>query len=137
MSNVILDVKDIKKSFKSRHISSKILEVLKGINLEVKEQQKIAIIGKNGSGKTTLAKIIAGFTQQTSGEILYNYNYEISPMEKIALQFQSEIDFYRPYVKNIYRDLITEFKKFLDMEFVNKLGEILMIKKYMKRRYDR
>ncbi|MBW0594895.1 ABC transporter ATP-binding protein [Mycoplasma anatis] len=137
MSNVILEVKDIKKSFKSRHISFKKLEVLKGINLTINEQQKIAIVGKNGSGKTTLAKIIAGFTQQTSGEILYNYDYEISPKEKIALQFQSEIDFYRPYVKNIYKDLILGFKKFLDMEFVNKLGEILMIKKYMKRRYDR
>jgi putative ABC transport system ATP-binding protein len=44
-------------------------EVLKGINLTVKEGEFIAIRGKSGSGKTTLLKIIGLLEPQDEGEI--------------------------------------------------------------------
>ena len=34
--------------------------ILKDINLEIKEGQKIALVGTSGAGKTTLAKILQG-----------------------------------------------------------------------------
>ena len=34
--------------------------ILKNINLDIKEGECIAIVGKNGSGKSTFAKLIAG-----------------------------------------------------------------------------
>lgn len=45
------------------------LEILKGINLEVKPQEKLAIIGRSGSGKSTLLALMAGLTTPSSGEI--------------------------------------------------------------------
>ncbi|KKQ89824.1 MAG: ABC transporter, ATP-binding protein [Candidatus Curtissbacteria bacterium GW2011_GWC2_38_9] len=45
---------------------------LKGINLQVKEGEKIGIIGPNGSGKSTLLQTIAGITTPTKGTVIVN-----------------------------------------------------------------
>ncbi|MDP2844420.1 MAG: ATP-binding cassette domain-containing protein, partial [Acetobacterium sp.] len=45
------------------------LEVLKDINLEVKEQEVICIIGASGSGKSTLLRCINALEEATSGTI--------------------------------------------------------------------
>jgi ATP-binding cassette subfamily C protein len=47
-------------------------EVLSKINLEIKEGEKIAIVGETGSGKSTLAQILIGLYPISSGEIFYN-----------------------------------------------------------------
>ena len=47
-------------------------DVLKDINLEVKQGEKVAIIGKTGSGKSTLAQILIGLYPICSGKIFYN-----------------------------------------------------------------
>ena len=44
--------------------------VLKGLSLEIKRGQHVAIVGENGAGKTTLVKLLTGLYQPTSGEIL-------------------------------------------------------------------
>ena len=41
--------------------------ILKDINLEIKQGQSIALVGKNGSGKSTLAKLISGIIKPTKG----------------------------------------------------------------------
>ena len=41
-------------------------EVLKNINLQIKEGEVISIIGKNGSGKSTLARLISGITKPSN-----------------------------------------------------------------------
>jgi len=48
-------------------------EIVKGVNLEVKEGEIVALMGPNGSGKSTLANVIMGNPkyQVTSGKILY------------------------------------------------------------------
>ncbi|RJR29089.1 ABC transporter ATP-binding protein [Candidatus Microgenomates bacterium] len=46
--------------------------VIKGLNLTINAQEKIAIVGHNGAGKTTLVKLLCGFYYVNSGEILVN-----------------------------------------------------------------
>ena len=46
--------------------------VLKDFNLEIKQGQKIAIVGSTGSGKSTLSKLISGLYSPWSGEIIFN-----------------------------------------------------------------
>lgn len=45
-------------------------EVLKGINLKIKNGEKIVIVGENGSGKTTLVKLMLGYYEPTRGEVI-------------------------------------------------------------------
>lgn len=45
---------------------------LKGINVEIKKGDKIALVGHNGSGKTTFIKLLLRLYDPTEGEILWN-----------------------------------------------------------------
>ncbi len=46
--------------------------VLENINLVIKENERISIVGPNGSGKTTLIKCILGLVKPTNGTIKFN-----------------------------------------------------------------
>ncbi|MEM6755520.1 MAG: peptidase domain-containing ABC transporter, partial [Cyanobacteria bacterium P01_C01_bin.38] len=44
--------------------------VLENINLEIKPEQMVALVGRSGSGKTTLSKLILGLYPPTDGKVL-------------------------------------------------------------------
>ncbi len=48
------------------------IEVLKGIDLEVKHGEIVAIVGASGIGKSTLLHIIGGIERPTAGNIFFN-----------------------------------------------------------------
>ncbi|MBQ7612335.1 MAG: ABC transporter ATP-binding protein [Spirochaetaceae bacterium] len=54
--------------------------VLKDINLEIKANEKLGIVGLNGSGKSTLIKLITGLLQPTTGKVLID-GIDISTVE--------------------------------------------------------
>ena len=56
--------------FEGVHFSYDTQEVLKGIDLDVKAGEKIAIVGATGSGKSTIADLIPRFYDTTAGRIL-------------------------------------------------------------------
>jgi branched-chain amino acid transport system ATP-binding protein len=59
--------------------------VLKGIDLNVRSGQVIAILGTNGAGKTTLSQVISGIIQPTAGQLLID-NIDVTglPAHKIS-----------------------------------------------------
>ena len=61
-----LELKNIYRSFKQ---GSQILEVLKGINLDIEKGEVIALIGPSGSGKSTLLQIAGLLEKPTKGEV--------------------------------------------------------------------
>ena len=55
----MLKIKDLKAGIED-------IQILKGINLEVKPGEIHAIMGPNGSGKSTLSAVIAGKEESSS-----------------------------------------------------------------------
>lgn len=67
-------------------------DVLKDINLLIEPGEFFALLGPSGSGKSTLLRLIAGFNQQNSGQLLVD-NKDISQVpphkRNIGMVFQS------------------------------------------------
>ena len=45
--------------------------VLKGINLDIYENEFVTLLGPSGCGKTTLLRILGGFLTQNEGEVIF------------------------------------------------------------------
>ncbi|CAG0909159.1 unnamed protein product, partial [Cyprideis torosa] len=60
--------KDVQFSYPTR----KEMEILKGINIEIKEGQKVALVGQSGSGKSTIVSLLMKFYPLDQGQILIN-----------------------------------------------------------------
>jgi ABC-type branched-subunit amino acid transport system ATPase component len=59
--------------------------ILKGIDLELGEGEKIVILGRNGAGKTTLANTVFGLVPHQSGEIHFKgKDLRMMPPERIS-----------------------------------------------------
>jgi lipoprotein-releasing system ATP-binding protein len=79
----MINVKDIHKSFGS-------LEVLKGVDLEIKKGEIVSIIGKSGAGKTTLLQIIGTLDKANSGKVEIN-GVDVSGLsEKELAEFRNK-----------------------------------------------
>jgi len=63
----MLEVSNLTKSFSS---GSRLVEILRGIDLTVRDREVVAIEGPSGSGKSTLLGLLAGFDQPSTGSIL-------------------------------------------------------------------
>lgn len=63
MPEPIVQYKDVHKSFGD-------VDVLKGINLDIKPAEKVAVIGPSGSGKTTIIRMLMTLEKPSSGDIL-------------------------------------------------------------------
>lgn len=70
------------------------LEILKGVDLEIKEGEIVSIIGSSGAGKTTLLTILGTLDRPTSGSVRIN-NEEVSKLndKKLAAFRNQNIGF--------------------------------------------
>ncbi len=65
----MLNIKNIKKSYKTGDF---IQHALKGVSINFRKNEFVAILGQSGSGKTTLLNIIGGLDRYDSGDLLIN-----------------------------------------------------------------
>ena len=64
----LFQAKELTKTFDN---GTKIIEVLKGINLTISSGEMTAITGASGSGKTTLLQVCGTLASPGSGELLF------------------------------------------------------------------
>ena len=69
MTEAVLECRNVVREFSE---GSSTLQVLRGVNLEVRPSERLAIIGASGSGKTTRLQIMGGLDEPTEGGVLVN-----------------------------------------------------------------
>ena len=79
----MIEIKNIWKSFGT-------LEVLKGVNLQVKKGEIVAIIGKSGAGKTTLLQIIGTLDRPSKGQVLIDGTDVFAMKDKDLAAFRNK-----------------------------------------------
>ena len=61
----IIELKNLSKNFGDN-------QVLKGIDLNIYENEFLTLLGPSGCGKTTILRIIAGFEEPSHGQVMFN-----------------------------------------------------------------
>lgn len=90
--------------------------VLKGVNLDIYENEFVTLLGPSGCGKTTLLRILGGFLTQNEGEVLFD-GQEISKVP--------------PYKREI-NTVFQKYALFPNMNVYNNIAFGLKIKKEPK-----
>ena len=63
--NILISLKDVVVEFDGQRI-------LKGINLDIHDEEFVTFLGPSGCGKTTTLRIIGGFVEPNSGDIFFD-----------------------------------------------------------------
>ena len=80
---MILQAKNITKSYDE-------LEILKGVDLSIKENEIVSIIGASGAGKTTLLQILGTLDKPSSGELIIDQTNPFDLSEKDLSKFRND-----------------------------------------------
>lgn len=148
LNNVSAGYIDKNQSLFGRH---KNIEVLKGINLTLKNGDFLGIIGESGSGKTTLVRLLCGLIAPINGEVIFDnrtiYKHENGFIKKgskskkisVGVVFQDYLSSVNP--KMIIEDILMEplilrqLKKVKAMQEIHHVLELLDLKASLINRY--
>lgn len=78
---MLIEIKDLYKNYSMEGIE---VEALKNINLKIRKNEYLAIMGPSGSGKSTLMNILGCLDTPTRGQYLFN-NVDVSGLDDDAL----------------------------------------------------
>ena len=81
----IISLKDVTKTFVT---GDNELQVLKGVNLDVREGEFLVILGESGCGKSTMLNIIGGMDQLTTGTFLFDGKDYSKADEKMLTEYR-------------------------------------------------
>jgi putative ABC transport system ATP-binding protein len=96
MKGLDVKVKDLVKVYRLGKIE---VQALRGLNMDVKAGELIAVIGPSGSGKTTLLNIIGGLDQATAGMV------QVGDTLVTALSTTQLVEYRRKTVGHIFQTL--------------------------------
>ena len=112
---------------KNLHATINGKEILKGINLEIKDGETHAIMGPNGSGKSTLSAVLVGNPayEVTEGEAWFNGKnlLEMKPEDRahegLFLSFQYPVEIPGVSMTNFMKAAVNEKRKYMGLEPLN------------------
>ena len=84
---VLIELSGVSKSFATPGKAR--MAVLKDVDLQLRQGEIVAIVGRSGCGKSTLLRILCGLTSATHGRVLYRGKSVKKPVPGISMVFQS------------------------------------------------
>ena len=97
---IIIETQKLGMNYYSR--SGESVRVLKDINLAIKENEFVVLLGPSVCGKTTLLKTMAGLSSPTEGEIFLDGQPTQGPNQKIGMVFQAMATFpWKTVIQNV------------------------------------
>ncbi|OPL17233.1 MAG: hypothetical protein AVO38_05380 [delta proteobacterium ML8_D] len=103
MKDPICEFKGVSKDYSSRHgffaTDSYKIKALDRINLCVKQDEILGLVGESGCGKSTLAKIALGVESPTTGQVFF-FGHDISGFDKARMKVfrrQAQMVFQDPF----------------------------------------
>ena len=82
----MIEARDLRKSF---HLDQTEVHVLKGVSLEIKRGEMVAIVGASGVGKTTLLHILGTLDRPTSGTVRFDGEDVFAKEEQALADFRN------------------------------------------------
>ncbi len=106
------------------------LQVLRGVSMDIKVGEIVAILGPNGAGKTTLLKSIMGLVPPMSGQVFFQgQNVTGHPTFELARQGIAFV----PEERNIFPAMTVEENLLLGAYFIK---DQELVKQYLEHVYD-
>ncbi len=102
-----MQLNDVSKSFGAE-------EILSNVKLEIKEKDRIAIVGRNGAGKSTLLKIMAGELTYDTGELIQPKGITIGYLAQHT-GLESEQTIWNEMV-DVFNNLVIQEKELRNLE---------------------
>jgi simple sugar transport system ATP-binding protein len=107
-----LELRNVSKSFGE-------VQALENINFQLGRNEIVGLLGDNGAGKSTLIKILTGYYQPTSGEILFNGQ----KVDHLTVRRARQLGVETVYQERALAELQTLWRNiFLGRELTNKWG---------------
>jgi simple sugar transport system ATP-binding protein len=107
-----LELKNVSKSFAE-------VQALENVNFQLGSNEVVGLLGDNGAGKSTLIKIVTGYYQPTSGEILFNGQ----KVEHLTVSKARQLGVETVYQERALAELQTLWRNiFLGRELSNRWG---------------
>jgi ABC-2 type transport system ATP-binding protein len=98
MSEALIDVRGLVKTFRIGFLRNKLVEAVKGVTFEVRRGEIFGFLGPNGAGKTTTIKMLTGLIAPTGGEAFLFGERVPSPEARQRVGFLPENPYVYPYL---------------------------------------
>ena len=125
MGNTILEVKNLKKYFKT---PKGMLHAVDDVNFTIEEGKTLGVVGESGCGKSTTGRAILRLHEPTSGEVIFNGENILTKNadEMRLLRRQMQLIFQDPYASLDPRNTVSEI-----------IGEPLKLQKLIPNKNER
>lgn len=87
-THILMALRNVSKSFAAADQGGR-LNVLENVDLELRQGEIVAVLGKSGCGKSTLLRIMCGLIKPTRGEVLYRGKRVTKPVPGLSMVFQT------------------------------------------------
>lgn len=120
-----IEIKDLDFSYGKKN-------VIKDLNLKIKEGETVAFVGESGSGKSTIIKLIMGLNKYDKGEVLID-NYDLKDLNlNYYYDYVSYLSQETPIFDGTLRENIIFDKKVSDEEIIKVLKIVHLDEFYSK-----